>query len=61
MTLLDHHGFTVSDALQKKMIGNIKIADLTLGELAKLSSPVEEVASTPEAAPKGGTPFRRRI
>jgi hypothetical protein len=44
------------------MISNIKIADLTLGELAKLSSPTEESATKTETPPKGGiTPFRRRI
>jgi len=57
--LLENHGFTVSDTLKKKMIGNIKIADLTLGELANLAAPAEP-ASTPAAAEPVAR-FPRRI
>jgi hypothetical protein len=57
--LLDDHGFTVSDDLKKRMIGSIKLADLTIGDLAKLSSTPAEEEETP--TPATVTPFRRRV
>ena len=50
-------GFTVSDELKKRMLSEIKLADLTIGDLAKLGAG----AATPE--PEEGQavirPFRR--
>jgi hypothetical protein len=37
--LLDHQGFTVSPELQKRLLGQIKLADLTLGDLAGIAAP----------------------
>jgi hypothetical protein len=36
--LLEQHGFTISDDLQKRILSSIKLADLTIGDLAKLSA-----------------------
>lgn len=59
--LLDDHGFSVSDDLKKRMIGSIKLADLTIGDLAKLTStPSAEEEAEAVSSPATVTPFRRR-
>jgi hypothetical protein len=40
--LIDDHGFTVSDELRKRLLGEIKLADLTIGDLAGIASKKEE-------------------
>jgi hypothetical protein len=58
--LLDEDGFTVSDELKKRILGGIKLSDLTIGDLAGIAATpaakVEEPAPTPPASP-----FRRRL
>jgi hypothetical protein len=53
--LLEHHGFTVADDLKKKVLGEIKLADLTIGDLAGIVAKPE-----PQEAPAPPT-FRRRL
>jgi hypothetical protein len=53
--LIDTHGFTVSPELRKRLLGEIKLADLTLGDLAGIAAKKEE----PQAAEV--KPFPRRI
>ena len=36
---VEQYGFTLSDELKKKVLGEIKFADLTIGELAGLAAP----------------------
>ena len=57
--LIDNHGFTVSDELRKRLLGEIKLADLTIGDLAGIASKKEDKPEEPET----GTvqPFRRRF
>ncbi|MBA2400938.1 MAG: hypothetical protein H0V72_19995 [Bradyrhizobium sp.] len=50
VNLIDHHGFTVSPELRKRLLGEIKLADLTIGDLAGIASKKEEV-STAEIKP----------
>ena len=63
--LLDEHGFTVSEDLQKKILGSIKLADLTIGDLAKLGAASPRASSLetsePASQPAPITPFRRRF
>jgi hypothetical protein len=54
--LLDHHGFTVSPELRKRLLGEIKLADLTIGDLAGIASKKEEAPPTAEVKP-----FTRRF
>ena len=58
--LLDEHGFTVSPELQRSLIGKIKLADLTIGDLAGLSTPSTKEAE-PEETPATVRPFLRRV
>ncbi|HZE53484.1 MAG TPA: hypothetical protein VE111_09500 [Bradyrhizobium sp.] len=53
--LLDK-GFTLSEALKKKVLSEIKIADLTIGDLAKLGAG----SSEPESNTGSVSPLRRR-
>ena len=59
--LLEQHGFTVSEDLQKKILGGIKLADLTIGDLARLGAASSPEASESTSQPVPITPFRRRI
>jgi len=59
--LLDQHGFTVSEDLQKKILAGIKLADLTIGDLAKLGAASPSSAAEPTSQPAPITPFRRRF
>ncbi|MGY3531435.1 hypothetical protein [Bradyrhizobium sp. USDA 4452] len=54
--LIDTHGFTVSPELRKRLLGEIKLADLTLGDLAGIASKKEEEPQAAEVKP-----FPRRI
>ncbi|AND90228.1 hypothetical protein [Bradyrhizobium diazoefficiens] len=56
--ILEQCGLTLSDDLQKSALSKVKVADLTLGDLAKMVMPAAEEASTetPEVVP-----FRRRL
>jgi|KBSSwiStaDraftv2_1062776.scaffolds.fasta_scaffold104616_2 hypothetical protein len=57
--LIDNHGFTVSDELRKRLLGEIKLADLTIGDLAGIASKKE---NKPEESETGTVQtFRRRI
>jgi hypothetical protein len=58
--LLEQHGFSVSEALKKRVLGSIKLADLTIGDLAKLGATAPSEQPKPASAP-GITPFRRRL
>jgi hypothetical protein len=53
--LLDR-GFTLSEALKKKVLSEIKLADLTIGDLAKLGAGPSE----PESNSGSIFPLRRR-
>jgi hypothetical protein len=55
--LLDQ-GFTISEALKKRMLSEIKLADLTIGDLAKLSGNSLSESTEQPAAIK---PFPRRF
>jgi hypothetical protein len=65
--LLEEHGFTVSEEFQKKVLSGIKLADLTIGDLAKLSggSPSAQSSTPPSPAPAPVPArvslFRRRV
>jgi hypothetical protein len=61
VSLLEQHGFTVSEDLQKKILGSIKLADLTIGDLAKLGAASSPEASEPTSQSAPITPFRRRF
>jgi hypothetical protein len=54
--LLDK-GFTLFEALKKKVLSEIKIADLTIGDLAKLGAS----SSEPESNTGSVSPLRRRL
>ncbi|OPF96106.1 hypothetical protein I8G32_04677 [Rhodopseudomonas palustris] len=54
--LLDK-GFTVSEALKKKILSEIKLTDLTLGDLLGTASP----QTAPQQQTGTVRPFRRRI
>lgn len=54
--LIDTHGFTVSPELRKRLLGEIKLADLTLGDLAGIASKKDEEPQAAEVKP-----FPRRI
>lgn len=58
--LLDEHDFTVSDELKKRLLGSIKLSDLTIGDLAGLAAPAEK-QEKPEDPPAQVRPFPRRI
>jgi hypothetical protein len=58
--LLEEHGFTISEELQKKILSGIKLADLTIGDLAKLGAAAPTPQAEPESAPRI-SPFRRRL
>lgn len=60
VNLLEDHGFTVSPELQKSVIGKIRLADLTIGDLAGLSSPSTKDAGS-EETPATVKPFLRRV
>jgi hypothetical protein len=51
------NGFTVSDALKKRILSEIKLADLTIGDLAKLGAG----SSPPEPETRSVSPLRRRL
>ena len=55
---LEQYGFTLSPDLQKKLLGDIKLADLTLGDLAGIAAPKREPAPE-EQTPATIKPFRR--
>jgi hypothetical protein len=55
--ILEKCGLTLSDQLQKLALSKVKVTDLTLGDLAKLVTPAEEVSVEPPAV----VPFRRRF
>lgn len=60
--LLEEYGFTVSPELKKKLLGEIKLADLTIGDLAGLGVATNKKQSAPdEDTPATVKPFRRRI
>src|SRR5258708_19321493 len=42
VSLLENHGFTVSPELKKKILSEIKLADLTIGDLAGLGASKEQ-------------------
>lgn len=54
--LIDTHGFTVSPELRKRLLGEVKLADLTLGDLAGIASKKEEEPQAAEVKP-----FFRRV
>jgi hypothetical protein len=54
--LLDK-GFTISEALKKKILSEIKLADLTIGDLAKLGAASSEPTTSETATIR---PFPRR-
>ncbi len=54
--LVEEHGFTVSPELQKRILGTIKLADLTIGDLATLGSP-----TTKETPAEPAKPLIRRV
>jgi hypothetical protein len=58
--LIDNHGFTVSDELKKRLLGEIKLADLTIGDLAGIASKKEEKPEKPATATVQPL-FRRRL
>ena len=50
------HGFTVSEDLKKRILSEIKLADLTIGDLAKLGAGTETPATKEQPTV---TPLRR--
>jgi hypothetical protein len=58
--LLDNHGFTVSPELKKRILGEIRLADLTIGDLAGLGV-TSKKAETQEETPATVRTFPRRI
>lgn len=59
VNLIDEHGFTVSDDLRRRLLSEIKLADLTIGDLAGLASKKDE---TPAEVETGTVkPFHRRL
>jgi hypothetical protein len=61
LSLLEDHGFTVSSELQKHFIGKIKLADLTIGDLASLTTTPKKEEETPGEAPATIKSFPRRV
>lgn len=61
--LLERYGFTVSDDLKKAVLRTVKLSDVTLGDLAAMSSESEETQATAEKLVEAENvqPFRRRI
>jgi hypothetical protein len=61
--LLEEYGFTVSPDLKKKLLGEIKLADLTIGELAGLGlASKKEEPTVDEDTPATVKPlFPRRV
>jgi len=57
--ILERCGLTLSDELQKAALSKVKVADLTLGDLAKMVAPPAEEA--PAAETPAVVPFRRRV
>jgi hypothetical protein len=57
--VLEQYGFTLSDDVKKKVLGEIKLADLTIGELAGLSVPSKPAQTETEPTPATVRPFRR--
>lgn len=57
--LLDK-GFTISEALRKRILSEIKLADLTIGDLAKLGAAPSEPA-TQQQTGRVRPLFRRRV
>jgi hypothetical protein len=53
--LLDQ-GFTISEDLKKRILSEIKLADLTIGDLAKLGASAAEPETKEQSVVK---PFRR--
>lgn len=60
MSLVTEHGFTISDDLQKQILSKMKLADLTIGDLANLgvSAKKDDKAEDVPATIKS---FRRRF
>jgi len=56
--LIDDHGFTVSDELRKRLLGEIKLVDLTIGDLAGIASKKEDKPKEPETGTLGRFPRR---
>jgi hypothetical protein len=60
--LIDNHGFTISPQLKKRILSEIKLADLTIGDLAGLgASPTKEQPKAEEGAPAAVRQLFRRI
>jgi hypothetical protein len=47
--LIERHGFTVSEELSRTVLGKVKLADLTLGDLAKIATASAETEPVPNA------------
>ena len=58
---LEEYGFTLADDVKKKLLGEIKLADLTLGDLAGIAAPKKETAAEEEPTPATVRLFRRRL
>lgn len=50
--LVEECGFTISSDLQKAILGKIKLADLTIGDLAGLGAPAKEVKPDTDIKPR---------
>ncbi|WP_315731223.1 MULTISPECIES: hypothetical protein [unclassified Bradyrhizobium] len=55
--ILERCGLTLSDELQKAALSKVKVADLTLGDLAKIVTPAQEGPTETPAV----VPFRRYV
>lgn len=60
-TLLDEYGFAITPDLQKRLISQIKLADLTIGDLAGLGSSQEKREVKDEEIPATIKSFKRRF
>jgi hypothetical protein len=58
--LIEQHGFTVSDELSRAVLGKVKLADLTLGDLAKIATASAETEPAPSATKAEIKQFVRR-
>lgn len=60
--LIDNYGFTVSAELKKRILGEIRLADLTIGDLASLgAAPPKDNSKTEQETPGSVSSFRRRF
>jgi hypothetical protein len=62
-SVLDRYGFTVSDDLKKAVLRTIKLSDVTIADLAAMSSPTENTFATAETLAGAGNvrSFPRRV